>query len=323
MRGILHRRYGAPEGLELRDDLAKPAVGDHEVLVRVHAAGVDPGVLVWLHGKPALARPASGLVRPRRPVLGRALAGRVEAVGGEVTQFQVGDEVWGEATHGAYAEYAAVPVARLAPKPAGLTFEQAAAFPVSATTALQALDKGGVGEGTRVLVNGASGGVGSFVVQLAKARGAEVTAVCGTASLDLVRSLGADHAIDYTSEDFTHSSARYDVLVDLAGSHAAADYRRVLTEGGTAVLAGGPPSTFLRRLFGALTLSLFVSERFALLVAKPRTQDLDALAALVEEGKLAPAVDTVLPLADVPEALLRLERGGVRGKLVIAIDAAG
>ena len=323
MKGILHRRYGAPEVLELRDDLAMPSVGDDEVLVRVHAAGVDPGVLVWLYGKPAVARPVSGVFRPRRPVLGRALAGRVEAVGDAVTRLQVGDEVWGEASHGGYAEYAAVPEARLALKPAGLSFEQAAGVPISATTALQALDKGGVEAGTRLLVNGASGGVGSFAIQIAKARGAEVTAVCGTGSMDLVRSLGADHVVDYTSEDFTRSSARYDVIVDLAGSHSAADYRRVLTQGGTLVLAGGPPSKFLRRIISAMALSLFVSERITLLTAKPRTEDLDALSALVDSGQLVPAIDSVLPLADVPEALRRLERGGVKGKIVIAIDAVG
>ena len=180
-----------------------------------------------------------------------------------------------------------------------------------------------MGAGTRLLVNGASGGVGSFVVQLAKARGAEVTAVCGPGSVDLVRSLGADHVVDYTRDDFTRSGAAYDVIIDLAGTRSAADYRRALVPGGTMVLAGGPPSTFLRRTLQALALSLFVSEKIRLLMAKVRREDLDQLSALLDSGQVVPAVDTVFPLEDAPAALRRLEEGHVRGKLVVRCDEAG
>ena len=324
MRGLVQRGYGGPDVLAVRADLPVPEPGEQDVLVRVRAAGVDAGTVILLHGRPLLVRPFVGILRPRQQVPGRALAGVVEQVGQGVTRFRPGDEVYGESTSGAaYAEYAVVPERLLATKPRGLTFEQAAAVPVSATTALQALRKGEVGSGMRVAVNGASGGVGTFAVQLAKANGAHVTAVASTGKLDLVRSIGADEVVDHTREDFTRGSAPYDVIIDVAGRHSLRDYRRALRPGGTLVLVGGPPEKFVRRMLAVLAQKPLVSEKLLPLTAKVNREDLDELTELLEDGRVTPVVDSVHPLDQAPVAVGRLESGQARGKVVIAIDAGG
>ena len=319
MQAMTYRRYGPPEVLELRH-VPVPAPGAGEVLVRVHAAGIDVGVVFTLTGSPLPIRAVTGLRRPRRPVLGRALAGRIAAVGPGVTRLRVGDEVYGEITGGAYAEYTVAPEDLLAAKPAGLTFDQAAAVPVSGTTALQGMrDAGAVRPGQRVLINGASGGVGTFAVQIAKALGGEVTAVCSARNADLVRSLGADHVVDYAREDFTRAGERYDVLLDLVGNHPISASRRALAPAGTLVLSAGPPAPSIRRTIAAYAMSPFVGHTLAPLVARPRRQDLDALSEMVEAGQVAPVIDRTYPLDEVPEALRRQAAGHARGKTVITI----
>jgi NADPH:quinone reductase-like Zn-dependent oxidoreductase len=319
MRAVLHERYGGPDVLRV-GHADVPAVGDDEVLVRVHAAGVDPGVWFFLTGKPYLVRAVNGLRRPRRPVLGRAVAGRVETVGDAVTAWRPGDEVMAELTGGGYAEYVVAPASALARKPAGLTFAQAAALPLSGTAALQGLrDAGRVEPGRHVLVNGASGGVGTFAVQLAAALGAEVTAVCSTRNADLVRSIGAHHVVDHTREDYTAGGARYDVVLDLVGNHSIRRNRRALAAGGTLVLSAGPPAPSVRRALGALALSPFVGHRLAPLFAKPVAADLDVLRDYVEAGELTPVIDRTYDLADTAEALRHQGEGHARGKTVVTV----
>src|SRR3954470_20764719 len=311
MRAVIQDRYGSSEGLRLAS-VARPGIADDEVLVRVSAAGLDRGTQHLMTGKPYVMRLFVGLRRPKNPVSGRDVAGTVAAVGSAVTRFAVGDEVYGVAS-GSFAEYAAAREDKLARKPGNLAFAQAAAVPVSAATALQALlDVGKVQAGQSVLVVGASGGVGTYAVQLAKAFGAEVTGVSSTAKVDLVTSLGADHVIDYTRNDFADGTRRYDLILDIGGSTPVRRLRRALRPRGTLVFVGGENSGNLtglgRQLRGAL-ISPFLRQRLVLLVAKERAADLERLTALIEDGKVVPSVDRSYPLAEAPDAMRSLEKG--------------
>lgn len=314
-------RYGSSEVLRL-DRVPRPVVADHEVLVEVRAAGLDRGTEHLMTGKPYVMRLGFGLGRPRNPVSGRDVAGTVVETGSSVTRFVVGDEVYGFAP-GSFAEYAAARADKLARKPVNLSFPQAAVVPISAGTALQALcDVGRVQSGQSVLIHGASGGVGSYAVQLAKALGAEVTGVCSTAKLDLVASLGADHVIDYTVEDFADGPRRYDLILDIAGNPSLGRLRRALQPRGTAVFVGGENAGSLtgmgRQLRGAL-VSTFLRQRLALLMAKERATNLERLTHLIEAGKLVPSLDRSYPLDQAAEAMRLLEHGEVRGKVVLTV----
>lgn len=322
MRTIVQDRYG-DAGTLRHGRIARPAIADNEVQVEVRAAGLDRGTWHLMTGKPYLMRLALGFRGPKNPVPGRDVAGVVHAVGSAVTRFAVGDEVYGVAP-GSFAEYAVAREDKLAPKPTGLSFEQAAVVPISAGTALQALtDHGRVEAGQSVLVVGASGGVGSYAVQLAKALGAEVTAVASTAKQDLVRSLGADHTLDYTRDDWADGTQRYDLIVDIAGNPGLFRLRRALTPRGTAVLVGGEDGGNLtggmNRSLRALMLSPLVSQRYAWFIAKERASDLDRLAAFFDAGTVTPSLDRTYPLDRAPEAMRHLEAGQVRGKVAITI----
>ncbi|WP_030913362.1 NAD(P)-dependent alcohol dehydrogenase [Streptosporangium amethystogenes] len=322
MKAIVQDRYGSPDVLKL-EDIDRPTPGDDDVLVEVYAAGVEQGVVHLMTGLAYAVRLVFGLRAPRDRVRGRELAGRVEAVGKNVTRFRPGDEVFGIG-EGTFAEYACARERKLARKPANLTFEQAAAVVISAITALQAIrDAGEVKPGQKVLVTGAGGGVGTFAVQLAKAFGTEVTGVCSTAKTDLVRSIGADHVIDYTREDFTQGGRRYDLILDLAGNRPLARLRRALTPRGTLVLAGGEDGGKwlggMERSLGAVMLSPFVGQRLRMMLARERGEDLDLLREFAEAGTITPAIGGTYPLSEVPEAMRQLIAGHARGKLVIAV----
>jgi len=323
MKAIVQDTYGSADVLELRD-IDRPGIADDEVLVRVHAAGVDRGVWHLMTGLAYPIRLAGyGLRAPKTPVPGMDLAGVVEAVGKDVTRFQPGDEVLGIGK-GAYAEYARAPEDKLVPKPASLTFEQAAVVAISGITALQALrDKGRVAAGQQVLVIGASGGVGSYAVQLAKAFGAEVTGVSSTTKTDLVRSLGADHVIDYTREDFAEGRQRYDLIIDIGGNSSLARLRRALTPKGTLVMVGGEGGGRwlggLDRQLRTVLLSPFVSQRLTLQVPSENSADMLVLNELIEAGKVTPAVDRSFPLSEAPKAIRYVEEGHARGKVVVTV----
>jgi NADPH:quinone reductase-like Zn-dependent oxidoreductase len=324
MKAIVYRCYGSADVLKL-EDLEKPTVAANQVLVRVHAASVNPLDWHYLRGTPYIVRLDAGLGVPENPRLGVDFAGTVEAVGSAVTQFKPGDEVFGGRT-GAFAEYVTVRQDRaLVLKPANVTFEQAASVPIAALTALQALrDKGHLQPGQQVLINGASGGVGTFAVQIAKAFGAEVTGVCSARNTDMVRSIGADHVIDYTREDFTRGGQRYDLIVDLVGSHSLLDYRRVLNRNGTVVLVGGPSDDpwlgFLAAPIKALVLSLFVTQKFVPFLAELNPQDLATLGELMQAGKVKPVIDRRYALREVPAAIRYVEAGHAQGKVVIGLE---
>jgi NADPH:quinone reductase-like Zn-dependent oxidoreductase len=323
MKAIVQDRYGSADALELRD-VERPEIAADEVLVRVVAAGVDRGVWHVMTGLPYPLRLAGyGLRAPKTPVPGMDMAGVVEGVGRDVTRFRPGDEVFGIGK-GAFAQYARAPEDKLAPKPANLTFQQAAVVAISGLTALQAVrDHGRVEPGQKVLIIGASGGVGTYAVQLARVFGAEVTAVCSTAKVDLVRALGADQVIDYTEADFAEGEQRYDVIVDIGGNATLSRLRRSLAPKGTLVIAGG--ETGGRWLGGSdrqlrgLVLSRFVGQRLTTFVCKENHEDLLVLKELVEAGKLTPVIDRSYPLAEVPEAIRYLEQGHARGKVAIAV----
>ena len=322
MQAIVQDRFGPPEVLELRE-VKRPEAGKGEVLVRVRAASVNPADWYAMAGIPWLARPQMGLRRPKTGRVGLDLAGEVAAVGAGVSRFQPGDEVFGAGT-GTLAEYAVASEDSLVGKPASLSFEQAAAVPVAGLTALQGLrDKGRLQPGQQVLVNGASGGVGTFAVQVAKALGAEVTGVCSTRNLDMVRSLGADRVVDYTREDFTRTDRRYDLLLDVAGSRPWSACRRVLTQRGILVLVGAPKGS---RLLGPVDhilkvrlASLRASQKVVFFISKALQRDLEALRELLAAGKVTPVVERSYPLRDAAEAFRYLGEGHAQGKLVITV----
>ncbi|HEV3100493.1 MAG TPA: NAD(P)-dependent alcohol dehydrogenase [Candidatus Udaeobacter sp.] len=325
MKAILHCEYGGPEVLTLVD-VEKPTPTDNQILVRVRAASLNPLDLT-IRG-PWLLRPMFGMRKPKETRLGVDYAGTVEAVGKNVTQFKPGDEVFG-GRNGAIAEYVCALADRaVVLKPANMTFEQAAAVPVAAITALQGLrDKGKIQSGQKVLVNGASGGVGTFAVQIAKSFGTEVTGVCSTRNVDLVRSIGADHVIDYTKEDFTNGTQRYDLIFDLIGNHSFSERRRVLNPNGICVMAGvggaGWHDGMGMRLAGELNAyvrSRFVCEKFVAYIAAFNKADMTILADLIQSGKMRPIIDRTYTLSDVPAALQYLEQGHARGKVVITVD---
>jgi NADPH:quinone reductase-like Zn-dependent oxidoreductase len=325
MKTIVQDEYGSPDVLELRD-IDKPEIGDDQVLVHVHAAGVNPGDWAIMSGLPYIARPVYGLRKPKNAVRGTDVAGTVEAVGTGVTRFQFGDEVfgWCSGLGGAFAEYASVSEDALAPKPANLSFEQAAAVPMAGLVALQAVrDHGGVRAGQKVLIIGASGGIGTFAVQIAKALGAEVTGVCSTRNVDMVRSLGADHVIDYTREDFTQKDQRYDFILDNVANHSLSDLRGALTPTGTLVPNGGGFDNHWFaggvRVIGAHVVSRFVSQSLRPFIVSPKLEDLVALKELIEAGKMTPVIDRTYPLNELPGAIRYMEEGHTQGKVVITV----
>ena len=323
MKAVVQDRYGSPDVLEL-GEIDRPVVGDEQVLVRVQAAGVDQGVWHEVAGLPYLFRVAGiGVRAPKNHVAGHDVAGTVETVGEKVTGFQPGEEVFGTC-RGAFAEYACARADRLVPKPANLSFAQAAAVPTSAATALQALrDKGKARAGQRVLIIGAGGGVGTFAVQLAKAFGAEVSGVCSTPKTELVRSLGADHVIDYTREDFADGRNRYDSILDIAGNRSLSHLRRALATEGTLVIVGGEGGGKwfggIDRQLRAQLLSLFVRQKLGTLIAVARKEDLQALREFLEAGTVRPVVDRTFALSDVAEAIRYLREGRARGKVVVTV----
>ena len=322
MRAIVQDRYGSAEALrEAR--IGRPVIADHEVLVRVHAAGVDRGTVHLMTGRPYLMRAMGfGFRRPKNPVPGRDVAGTVAAIGSAVTKFAVGDEVFG-VSRGSFAEYAAAREDKLANKPANISFEQAAVLGISGGTALQALTAGRLKPGQQVLIIGASGGVGSYAVQLAKAAGAEVAGVASTGKVDLVTSLGADRVVDYTRNDFADGVHHYDLIIDIGGNSPLSRLRRALTPTGTAVIVGGESKGNLTggidRQLRALLLTPFIGQRLTGLVAKERASDLAVLADHITAGTVTPSIDRTYPLDRVPEAMRHLEAGSVRGKIAITI----
>jgi NADPH:quinone reductase-like Zn-dependent oxidoreductase len=327
MKGVAQRCYGSP-GVLRYEDLLKPTPADDEVLVRVRAASVNPLDWHYVEGTPYLVRADRGIGKPEDPRLGIDFAGTVEAAGKDVRRLKVGDEVFGGKL-GAFAEYLTVREERaVAIKPANVSFDEAAAVPIAAVTALQALrDKGHLHAGQKVLINGASGGVGTFAVQIAKSYGAEVTGVCSTKNLFLVRSLGADHVIDYTHEDFTRGAARYDLIIDTVATHSLLAYRRVMTAHGVYVEIGstniGNWFGFFMKPLAGLLLGPFVSQQFTVMLAELNRQDLATLADLMQAGKLTPVIDRHYPLSETAEALRYLEQGHARGKVVLTVAPAG
>ena len=323
MQAALRHQYGSADFVHL-EEIDRPVVRDGEVLVRVRAAGVDRGVWHLMTGRPYLMRIAGvGFRAPNNPVLGMDLAGVVEAVGRNVTRFQPGEEVFGVGA-GSFAEYALVREDKLAHKPENLTFEEAATVGISGSTALQALrDHGHVQPGQEVLIIGASGGVGTFAVQIAKSFGARVTAVCSTAKMEMVRSVGADRIVDYTRDDFAAGGERYDVIIDIGGNSTLARLRRALSPKGTLVIVGGEGGGAwfggIDRQLRAMILSMFVGQKMVSFINKENHEDLIVLKDLIESGKVTPVIDRTYPLADVPQAIRRLQHGQARGKIVIAI----
>jgi NADPH:quinone reductase-like Zn-dependent oxidoreductase len=321
MKAIVSERYGPPDVLQLRD-VDTPGLEPHQLLVRVHASSVNPAEWYRVHG-PFFARLPNGLRRPKQPAVGTDLAGRVEAVGADVQEFQPGDEVFGTGV-GAWAEYAVAREPRLVRKPANVSFEEAAAVPIAATTALQALrDHGRVQPGQKVLINGAAGGVGTYAVQLAKHFGAEVTAVCSAGNVELVRSLGADRVLDYTREDFTQGDERYDVMLDVAGSRPFRRFRRVLTPDAVVVAVGAPMSSRglgpLKHIAGTRLTALGRSQKVVNFVAKITKDDLEVLRGLLEDGSIRSAIDRRYELSEVPDALRYLGTCHARAKVVITV----
>jgi NADPH:quinone reductase-like Zn-dependent oxidoreductase len=324
MKAIVQDKYGSADVLELRE-VEKPQPGDDELLIRVHAAGLDPGVWHLMMGRPYLVRVMGfGLRRPRMRVRGTDVAGSVEAAGKNVVRLKPGDEVYGTCD-GSYAEYACAKAERLAPKPSNLSFEQAAAVPVSGMTALHGLrDAGELQPGQKVLIIGAAGGVGTHAVQLAKAFGAEVTGVCSTSKVELVQDIGADEVIDYTRVDFTAGTRRFDLILDTAGRRPLSQLRRALTPQGTLVIVGGEGGGrwlggFQRQIFAPLR-SRFTEQKLLGLISQERQQDLLTLKDLIEAGKLTPVIDRTFPLKEAPQAIRYLEQGHARGKVVVTVS---
>jgi len=320
MQAIVYEEYGSPDVLEVKD-VAKPTPKDDEVLIKVHAASVNAADLHLLRADPFLVRLSSGLLKPKNKILGADIAGRVEAVGSNVKQFKPGDEVFGDISGcgwGGFAEYVCARENALVLKPANITFEQAAAVPMAAVTALQGLrNKGQIQSGQKVLINGASGGVGTFAVQIAKSFGAEVTGVCSTGKMDMVRSIGADQVIDYTQEDFTQNGHRYDLILAANGYHSISDYKRVLTPKGIYVMSGGAEAQLFQAMLQGPWISMTGNQKMGNLLAKPNNADLAFVKDLLEAGKVVPVIDKRYPLTEVPEALRYLEEGHALGKVVI------
>ena len=325
MKAIVQNRYGAPDALELRE-VDRPVVGDDDVLVRVQAASANPYDLHYMRGLPYIVRGAAsagfGIRGPKLHIRGRDLAGRVEAVGTLVTHLRPGDEVYGVG-QGTFAGYACASESELAPKPSNLTFVQAAAMPIAAVTALRALrDHGRVQPGQTVLINGAAGGVGTFAVQIAKVFGANTTGVCSTRNVEMVRSIGADHVIDYTAEDFTRGPNRYDLILDLVGNHSVSACRRALEPNGTLLLSHGGRSAWFGpfgQILQALVVSRFVSQKLRAFTAHVTKEDLVVLKELAEVGKVMPVIDRTYPLSESPDAIRYLEAGHARGKVAITV----
>lgn len=323
MKAIVQDAYGSPDALKL-ENVDEPIPQDDEVLVRVHASSVNPYDWHLMRGKPYLARTQVGLLRPKHPIPGADMAGRVEGVGKDVTEFRPGDEVFSEAGSGAFAEFVCVRTDRLAVKPSNVSFELAAAVPMAGLTALQGLrDKGQVQSEDRVLVNGASGGVGTLAVQIAKSFGAHVTAVTSTTNVDLVRSIGADDVVDYTKEDFTQGAQRFDVILDTIGNHRLSHVKRALAPDGIFVAVGKSdmgdwigPLAFLGSLFVS---SILGKHKMVPLLAKVNQEDLEALAGLLESGAIAPVIDRQYELANVADAIRYIEEGHAKGKVVISV----
>ncbi len=322
MKAIVQDEYGSADALDLRD-IEKPEIDDDEVLIRVHAAGVNIADWAIMNGLPYVARPVYGLRKPKNPVRGSDVSGTVEAVGAGVTRLHPGDEVFGESV-GSFAEYATGTEGKLAPKPANLTFEQAAAVPMAGLVALQALsDHGDVRAGQKILINGASGGIGTFAVQIAKSLGAEVTGVCSTRNMDMVRSLGADHVIDYSHENFTQMNQRYDFILDNVANHSMSELRGALTPEGTLVPNGGGFDNHWfasgGRMINAYALKRFVSHKLRPFLVSSKFEDLVPLKELIEAGKVVPVIDRTYPLSEAFQAIRYVGEGHTRGKVVITL----
>jgi NADPH:quinone reductase-like Zn-dependent oxidoreductase len=318
MKAIVRTKYGPPDGLQFTE-VEKPTPQDNEVLIKLRAASVNPLDLFTMRGAP-LIRLIPGLRAPKDKRLGVDVAGQIEAAGRNVTQFKPGDEVFG-VSRGAFAEYACAAEDKLALKPANISFEEAAAVPVAGITVLQGLrDEGHIQQGQKVLVDGASGGVGTFAVQIAKSFGAEVTAVCSTRNVDTARSIGADHVIDYTREDFTRSGQRYDLILGANAHHSIFDYRRALSDDGIYVVVGGDLARIFRTILLAPLLSRIGRKKTRFFIAKINQKDLAFLKGLLEAGKVVPVIDRRYALSDVAEALRYLEQGHARGKIVLTVE---
>ncbi|MCA9951379.1 MAG: NAD(P)-dependent alcohol dehydrogenase [Anaerolineales bacterium] len=320
MKAMVYEKFGSPSDVLHLDEVEKPVPNDDEVLVNIQAASINFGDMALVKGEPFLIRLMGyGLLKPKHAIPGGDIAGLVEAVGKNVTQFQPGDEIFadlGRCGFGAFAEYVAVPEAELVSKPANMTFEQATAVPQAAIVALQGLrDKGHIQPGQMVLINGASGGVGSFAVQIVKALGGEVTAVCSTRNIDMVRSIGADHVIDYTQEDFTQGESHYDLIFDIVANRSVSDYKRALNPGGTYVACAFNPTS----LFLGPFISMTSGKKVTALSHQPKVEDLNFMRKLLEDGKVVPVIDKCYPLNEVPEAMQYLEQGRHRGKVVIKV----
>lgn len=323
MRAIVYHNYGSPEVLKC-EEIEKPTAGDNEVLIKTRAASVNPYDWHFMRGTPYILRMIAGLLKPKDKRFGADVAGQVEAVGRNVTQLKPGDAVFGMCK-GAFAEYACASESALAMKPDNITFEQAAAVPIAALTALQGLrDKGKIRLGQKVLINGAAGGVGTFAVQIAKSFGAEVTGVCSTRNVDMVRSIGADQVIDYTREDFTKSEPRYDLLFDCIGNRSLSGCGRVLNPHGICVMAGGKTDRWmigpLAHSITAFVLSRLLGKKFVSFIARRSKEDLTIISKLMEAGKVTPVIDKRYLLSEVPEAIRYLEEGHARGKVVITLQ---
>jgi len=322
MKAIVYTEYGSPDVLEFKE-VVKPTPKNDEVLVKVYAVSANAADLHLLRADPFLVRLSSGFLKPKHTILGSDIAGRVEAIGSNVKEFKLGDEVFGDISAGGwggFAEYVCAREDALVLKPANLSFEEAAAVPMAAVTALQGLrSKGGIQPGQKVLINGASGGVGMFAVQIAKALGAEVTGVCSTRNVDIVRSIGADHVIDYTKEDFTQNGHRYDLILAANGYHSISDYRRVLTPKGTYVMTGGAMAQLSEVMLKGPWISMTGSQKMGNLLAKPNKNDLAFVKGLLEAGKVKPVIDRCYPLNQAADAIRYLENGHAQGKVVITV----
>jgi NADPH:quinone reductase-like Zn-dependent oxidoreductase len=317
VKALIYRRYGGPDVLELAD-VARPEPRQREALVRAHAASINAADRVILRGEPYFIRLGMGFPRPKRAILGFDVAGRVEAVGDGVTLFREGDEVFGASKFGGFAELVCVNEATLVPKPASVSFEAAAATPTAGYTALQGLRKGGIKAGQKVLIDGASGGVGTFAIQIAKALGAEVTAVCSTRNAEIARALGASRVIDYRREDFTRDGERYDLVLAANAYRPLSDYRRVLKPGGNYVMTGGGGVQILQAMLLGAFISMTSSSKLSNLLAVAKKEDLVVLSELLESGKIKPVIDRTVTLSEVPAAIRYLEEEHARGKIVVS-----